>query len=139
MLDPQKIEGTLRNQERYQRYLNDIAHASREAYLSDPVIIGASRYYLIAAIECCLDTAQHIISTRRFRSPSDYADAFQVLCEEGILPQALTGQLQKMARFRNLLVHQYGRIDDLQVYEFLQHDLSDFSDFVAQILNYIDK
>ncbi len=139
MFDPQKIESALRNQEKYLRYLKDIARASQETYLSDPVIIGASRYYLIAAIKCCVDIAQHIISANRYRAPADYADAFLVLCEEGILPEAIAGQLQKMARFRNLLVHQYGKVDDLQVYEFLRHNPGDSADFVAPIVGYLSR
>ncbi len=38
-----------------------------------------------------------------------------------------------MARFRNLLVHVYGKIDYRQVYEVLRHDLGDLRTFAAAV------
>jgi uncharacterized protein YutE (UPF0331/DUF86 family) len=40
---------------------------------------------------------------------------------------------QKMARFRNLLVHGYLRVDDERVIEILRTCLGDFDSFKSQI------
>ena len=42
--------------------------------------------------------------------------------------------LRKMKAFRNILVHEYGRIDDQLVYEVLQNKLEDFDTFKRKIL-----
>jgi uncharacterized protein YutE (UPF0331/DUF86 family) len=39
-----------------------------------------------------------------------------------------------MKGFRNILVHEYGRIDDRIIYEVLQHRLDDFDAFKREIL-----
>jgi uncharacterized protein YutE (UPF0331/DUF86 family) len=43
-----------------------------------------------------------------------------------------------MARFRNLLVHVYWRIDRTQVYETLPQRIETLSDFSAAIVEYLD-
>lgn len=38
-----------------------------------------------------------------------------------------------MARFRNLLVHQYGEIDDKRLYSLLKDHLGDLDTYLAEI------
>lgn len=38
-----------------------------------------------------------------------------------------------MAKFRNLVVHQYGKIDDGRVYEIILTDLQDLDLFLAKV------
>jgi uncharacterized protein YutE (UPF0331/DUF86 family) len=42
-----------------------------------------------------------------------------------------------MKAFRNILVHEYGRIDDQLVFEVLQNRLDDFETFKREILEAI--
>lgn len=44
-----------------------------------------------------------------------------------------------MKGFRNLLVHEYGRVNDRMVYEFLQSGLGDFHNFKEEILGILRK
>jgi uncharacterized protein YutE (UPF0331/DUF86 family) len=38
-----------------------------------------------------------------------------------------------MARFRNLLIHVYGEVDDRRVWEILQRDLGDLETYLSEI------
>jgi uncharacterized protein YutE (UPF0331/DUF86 family) len=51
-----------------------------------------------------------------------------------ILSASLTGKLRRMRGFRNLLVHEYGRVDDRLVYEAVRSRLPDFEAFKQAIL-----
>ena len=42
-----------------------------------------------------------------------------------------------MAGFRNLLVHDYAEVDPELVYEFLQHRVVDFEEFMKHIAAYL--
>jgi uncharacterized protein YutE (UPF0331/DUF86 family) len=42
-----------------------------------------------------------------------------------------------MAKFRNLLVHQYGRIDTRRLFIIMSKDLEDVEEFIKSILSYI--
>lgn len=111
----------------------------QDEFLADPDKTGSAKYYFIVAIESCVDIANHIISSERYRRPLDFADAFTVLYENGLIDERVKEQLQKMARFRNLLVHVYGKVDDQRVYEFLKTNLDDFSTFASQIAQAVEK
>lgn len=60
------------------------------------------------------------------RDPSAY-----VLEEHGLLPGDLATRLSAAAGFRNLLVHEYARIDDGRVHIFLTEGLDDLQAFAA--------
>ena len=109
--------------------LKDISTTPLEKFLTDKILIGSAKYYLQVSIECCLDIANHIISSERFRAPKDYADSFSVMEENGIVSSNLGKNLRKMAKFRNRLVHLYGEIDDAYVYDFLTADIDDIKSF----------
>lgn len=51
-----------------------------------------------------------------------------------MIPPDLAVRLQRMARFRNLLVHVYWRIDNRRVYEVIRDDLSDLDAFREEVL-----
>lgn len=67
------------------------------------------------AIEASIDIGEHIIASEGLRSPTEYAEVFASLGEAGYLPADLVPALMDMARFRNLLVHEYVRVDDARV------------------------
>lgn len=43
----------------------------------------------------------------------------------GVLPEGLSERLQAMARFRNLLVHLYWKVDNREVHRILRENLDD--------------
>jgi uncharacterized protein YutE (UPF0331/DUF86 family) len=90
-------------------------------------------------IESCVDIAGHIISDQGFRIPKNYADTFSVLHENSILVDRLHLSLKKMAQFRNIIVHQYDKIDSEIVIGILQRDINDFIAYKEAIINYLKK
>jgi uncharacterized protein YutE (UPF0331/DUF86 family) len=78
-------------------------------------------------IETCADIAGHIISDKGYRVPATYADTFRVLFENGLLKKELFETLEKMAKFRNIIVHHYDKVDPNIVIAILKRDLKDFS------------
>ena len=47
-------------------------------------------------------------------------------------------RLMSMARFRNLIVHDYARIDDRVVFDILKQRLGDLTDYVQAIALYLE-
>jgi uncharacterized protein YutE (UPF0331/DUF86 family) len=88
-------------------------------------------------VEICLDVANHIISDRGYRRPVGYADHFTVLRENGVLSARLAARMVKMAKFRNLIVHNYDRIDAAIVVGILKKNLSDFEDFQKAVVGFL--
>jgi uncharacterized protein YutE (UPF0331/DUF86 family) len=119
------------------RQLRELASSSRASFLVDSRTINSAKYLLIVAAEAALDICNHLAARRGGRSPEDYADCMSVLAEIGVIDRALTARLVRMARFRNLLVHVYARVDDGQVYRVLREDLDDFDRYLESVGRYL--
>lgn len=105
--------------ERLREYL-EILDAIRKydeiQYVQDPYIYSTAERNLHLAIECLLDIGNHIISDQGYEKPQNYADIFRILRENALIPDKLFDNLQGIAAFRNILVHDYIRLDRTKVY-----------------------
>ena len=88
-------------------------------------------------IEVCIDIANHIISDQEMRLPTGYADIFKVLMENKVMGKNLCRTLEKMAKFRNIVVHQYETIDPMIVVSILHRNLRDFEKYKKAIIKYL--
>lgn len=120
-------------------YLEDVRETKKEIFLGSFEKIQAIKHSLQEAIEACVDIANHIISAKGFRRAETYSEMFEILRKQKILSEELGGNLTKMAKFRNLIVHRYGDIDNERVYMILQENLKDIKDFVKEIENFLKK
>lgn len=130
MVDRAVIERLLVQLEEYLRDLDEARIHYTLAHLKENKIIR--RYIertLQVAIEACLDLAGHIISYEGFREPLDNKDCFQVLLENDIIPPELNERLKKMAQFRNVVVHDYIRVNPEIVYAIVQKNIRDIVAF----------
>lgn len=98
---------------------------------------GSAKYFFIVAIEAAIDICNHTIAQERLGQPREYAEVFRVMGEAGVFPEDLVRQLEQMAKFRNLLVHLYGRVNDRRVYEILQTRLEDFERFEVSVQEFL--
>ena len=108
--------------ERFREYLVVLDAAQQydlKRFVRDPFIHGTAERHLHLAIECLLDIGNHIISDRGYSKPESYADIFRILSDAEVIPYALLEELTGMAAFRNVLVHDYLRLDREKVYQIL--------------------
>ena len=89
------------------------------------------------AIEMCVDIVNHVIADRGLRVPATYAEAFEVLGEAGLLDAARRDAMIRMSKFRNVIVHDYARVDPAIVVRILREHLEDFAQFKAAVLSWI--
>ncbi len=96
---------------------------SLEEFLSDQDGLDVACYRLLVAIEAALALCYHVAAKRLRQVPGEYAECFAYLHRAEIISGQLSEQLQQMARFRNLLVHMYWKIDYRRVYKVIQENL----------------
>ena len=117
--------------------LESIVKKTKESFLNDRDAQDIASYRLLVAIEAALNLCYHIAAKRLKKVPEDYSECFAILSEAGIIPIELSERLQKTARFRNLLVHMYWKIDYGIVFDIIKHDTKDlrrFSELIAGLL-----
>lgn len=134
MVDAARLRDLLTRIESRVARLESYGERSEQEFIGDEEGMAAAKYFLLTAIEDALAVANHIIAAEAYRGPADYADAFRVLVEEGVVDRELGTRLEAMARFRNLLVHGYAKVDDQRVHGFLRADLHDLRGYVRSVL-----
>jgi len=117
--------------------LEKFSRLSRDQFLSNQDGLDVACYRLLIAIEAALALCFHVSAKRLHQVPEEYAGCFSTLERAGLIPADLSSRLQQMARFRNLLVHVYWKIDYGQVYDVITTRLDDLRAFRAAIAGLI--
>lgn len=115
------------------RKLSRHAEIAEDEFLSNSEKVDSAKYNLIIAIEGAMDICNSIVARAGGRAPQDHADCFAVLGELEMLTDEYVERLKRMAKFRNLLVHLYWKVDDRKVYQILKEDVQDIKDYLKVI------
>ncbi len=99
----------------------------------------AGKYKLLVAIEGAISVCNHIVTRVIKEIPTSYSDCFSLIGEHGIISKELVERLSEMAKFRNILVHVYWKIDDEKVHEIPRSDTGDLEEFIQEVKNYVGK
>lgn len=132
------IEGKFDIVDRNVRFLEEMKKLSPQQFMDSYRDAQAAKYSLLEIMEACIDVANYIISVKGFRRAEEYSEMFRVLREEEIIGEDLADKLEDMARFRNLLVHRYGEIDDRRVWEIINNNLKDIVEFERDIEKFLE-
>lgn len=106
--------------------LAHVAPSTFEAFQSDLKGRLASERILQVCIEILIDIAESFVSGLRLGLPSDERAVPQRLRDAGVLNEADAALLKEMQRFRNVLVHRYGVLDNARVFANLRRASGDF-------------
>jgi uncharacterized protein YutE (UPF0331/DUF86 family) len=134
MVDRDLVLRRLTTLEAYLEQLGPYRSIDIESYRQDWRTQRIVERTLHLAIETCMDVADHVVADRRLRVPETGAESFEILTEANLLPRALGASLASMVGFRNILVHDYTRLDPAIVMRVLQTDMVDLSRFREAVL-----
>lgn len=137
-LNPEVIRTRSAEIEESVERLESLAELPLAEFLADRDAQDIARYRLLVAIEASLALCLHVSSRRLRTAPADYPGCFALLQDAGILAPDLGGRLQRVARFRNPLVHVYWTVDYRQVHAALRKNLGDLRAFSAAIVSLLE-
>ena len=86
-------------------------------------------------IECVIDISNILISVTDNDKPSTYRETMITLSQIVVIPEKFSKKLSKMVGFRNILVHDYTKIDEDMIIYILKNELEDF----IKYMDYVDK
>lgn len=86
-------------------------------------------------IECVIDIGNIIISVSDNGKPSTYKETMIALTQIDVIPEKFSKKLSKMVGFRNILVHDYTKIDEDIIIHILKNELDDF----IKYMDYVNK
>lgn len=104
----------LNKSENIERCLKRVAetyHGNEKKFDTDYTLQDAVVLNLQRACEAAIDIAMHIIKIKKLGIPKDSREAFSLLGAASIIPMTLSERLEKMVGFRNVIIHEYTKID----------------------------
>jgi len=112
---------------------------SQENFLKDFHLYGLAERYLQLSCQVIIDTLNLVIIEEEIEKPENNQEAVSILFNKKIISENLASRLEGIAGFRNILVHEYGKIDRGKVYHYLLEKLEDFKIFKKEILNWLKR
>lgn len=136
MIDRDRLLAKLDELEGYLRELRSIAPVSLEDYLKVEKKRACERL-LQVSVEAVIDVCGLLVTGLRLGVPGEEDDLFEKLARRGAISAAMAGTLRRMKGLRNLLVHEYGRVNDEVVFETVRQRLGDFEAFKREVLLFL--
>nr|WP_049772665.1 DUF86 domain-containing protein [Acetohalobium arabaticum] len=106
-------------------------------YQNDKLLRRFIERTLHLAIESCLDIGSHIISDERLGVADTNADIMNILAENGIIKEEIDDYI-KMAKFRNVIVHDYTTLEDEVIFNILTKNLEQIERLFYWFKEYIE-
>ena len=114
--------------------LKDIVPNSLDEYKPNLEKKAACERYVEKIVEAVTDLAFLIIKLKKFKIPEDDIDAFNILLENKIIDSSIAVKLKNAKGMKNLISHQYGKIDDEIIFEAITEELDkDIRKFIKNL------
>jgi len=120
--------------EHHLRRIKEKREISLDKFLADLDLQESILFNLQMALQNCIDLAAHIISDEELGIVGSTNEMFYILEENGYIDRGLSENMVAAVGFRNLIVHEYGKIDLKQVYHIAHHNIDDLKHFVKAIV-----
>jgi uncharacterized protein YutE (UPF0331/DUF86 family) len=136
VVDRDRLLARLDQMDGYLAELRAVAPARLDEYKTIEKRRACERLLQIL-VEAVIDVCSLLVSGLRLGLPGDEDDLFQKLRARAVLSEPMTATVRRMKGLRNLLVHEYARVDDEIVFETIRHGLADFEAFKREVLDFL--
>jgi uncharacterized protein YutE (UPF0331/DUF86 family) len=137
MLDRVLIEQHLLNMEEALRNLARYRALPFEEFEKDLSLHWVVERGLHILIQNLLDIGAHILASELQNDWDDYGEILSKLGQHGVLPGDFAESIKGMAGLRNILVHEYLRVDAKKIHNLLANKLDDFAEFMKHVQAYL--
>ncbi len=124
------VENKISSVKKYLTICQRYSKYSQETIENDIDVRGMVERYLFLVTQATIDLAESFVSYKGFRKPTTMSEAFYVLEEEGIIENKLTKKMVAMTGFRNIMTHDYEKVDYGIVYTILHKGIKDLEQFL---------
>jgi len=139
MVDIESIAARFKHLRDYLKVLKELKKINKNKFIDDYHYYGLAERYLQLAIECVLDVGSMLIVSLDLRKPSDRQEIIDILEEAKIISSMLSTRLSGIAGFRNLLAHEYVKIDRNKVYSILNNRIPNLESYAKAVTRYLKK
>ena len=136
MVDRERVLARLDDLDGFLRELRSIAPRNLDEYLKTEKKRACERLVQVS-VEALIDVCALLVSGLRLGIPGEEDDLLERLARAGVLSAATAQTLRRMKGLRNLLVHEYGRVNDQIVFQTIRDRLTDFDTCTREIFDFL--
>ena len=130
----ERIKDKIEEIEKYLSELVEIRPDNLEDYSDDFKSKAACERYAEIIIESIIDLTFLLIKDKKLTSPESDLDALDIILKNNLISAELAGRLKDAKRMRNILAHEYGKVDDEIVFNSVKNELEkDVKAFIRSI------
>jgi uncharacterized protein YutE (UPF0331/DUF86 family) len=138
MINPEIINERLREIDENITLLEELKTTPFDKFRDDPKIFKCVERCLEISIQCILDICHHIVVENNWPRPRDNKETILAIGQKDVIPLDFAKNILPMAGLRNLLVHEYTKIEPELIYQHLQK-IDDFRIFQKHIIKLLKK
>jgi uncharacterized protein YutE (UPF0331/DUF86 family) len=104
-----------------------------DAFVADIQGRDLAAFYLLLAIQECIDLAAHWIADAGWPPPDDAGSAFDLLADRDAIPRELADSMRAATGLRNRIAHGYTLLDHRRLHTDARSGLLDLRRFLAAV------
>ncbi len=129
-----RIKDKINEIQNYLEEFENILPEDFEQYLENKEKRAACERYFEKIVESLVDLGHFVIKFKRFPSPSEDIKVFEILLEKKIIDKGLCERMKDAKGMRNILAHEYGKVNDEIVFEAItQEIIKDAEEFMKNV------
>ena len=102
-----------------EQYLLDLEEMfpSEKEFLKNKVHQYSILMLMMNLISACIDLGTELVTIKQLSYPGTYREVFDILAKNKIISSKLCGKMKDLVGLRNLLAHEYGKVNLELLYE----------------------
>jgi uncharacterized protein YutE (UPF0331/DUF86 family) len=117
--------------------IRNLPLSSLQDFVADVRNVAAAESFLRRSLEALLDVGRHILAKGLGEAVTEYKEIAVVLTKRAVLSEEEGRLLQRLAGYRNRMVHFYHEITEKELYQICSQELSDIEALLNAILKWI--
>ena len=122
-MDENRKRDKIEEIEKYMEELEPILPTSFEDYKIDLKIRAICERYFEKIVEAVVDLAFVLIKEKKLKIPKEDEQSFEILKNANIISENLAKRLRDAKGMRNIITHEYGKVDDELVFHAVTKEL----------------
>jgi uncharacterized protein YutE (UPF0331/DUF86 family) len=116
----------------YLRELDGMGFKSFSDFKAERVKNLASSMCVFSILNACIELGEFLVDLEDLETPLKYKEIFEILVENNVLSKEVGLKLANYMYLRNMLAHQYGRVDLKKIYGVVENRIL-FEKFVFEV------
>jgi uncharacterized protein YutE (UPF0331/DUF86 family) len=132
-LDPDVVRNKLAELTRTLDELASVGAVTTARLQGEAVVRAAVERFVTRLVDLAVDVNAHVVVAILGRAPGDYRSSFSLAAEAGIIDPDLAGRLAPSVGMRNVVVHEYDRLDLGRLAAAVPAAIADYREYVRQV------